>query len=220
MKRKPKATALPFATFRIQFLRVLKSSYQADSVITGILKDETQRELCAALLWLASNDARDRIAGQTKQCRDLLTRALDDAIQGARAMEFVYTKLDSKPHLAEYISTLRGDLTTKRKAVDVAFVPPKAYGRDRDWSIVRYAKTELESRLRSPISNSTLADLLNAADVVVGRKFAGIKTQVDEADVDMGLRRLNQRTFERMLPCYQQMMAEHYPQGSDLPVTA
>lgn len=216
MKKKTTTTApLSLEEFRPRFLRVLESSYQADPLIARILKDKTLREHCAALLWLTVNDSRDRIARQSAQQRDFLLSALDDAIRGAKAMEFVYLKLDNKPHLAEYMNTLRNDLLVKRQAVDAAFVPPKAYGRDWDWSAVRYAKVELESRLHASVSNAAMADLLNASAKAAGRKLAGKKTEIYEADVDARLRGLNQRTFARVLPFYQQMLAKYYPHASD-----
>jgi hypothetical protein len=210
------ASAPPLAIFRTQFLRVLEGYYRADPLIGRILKDNVLQQHCAALLWFTVNDARERLTRESTRRRDFLVSALDDAIRGAKALEFVYAKLDPKPHLAEYLSTLHSDLLVKRQAVDTAFVNFKAYGRDRDWSAVRYAKYELERRLQISVPNATLADLLNAADKVAGRKLAGTKTELHEADVEIGLRRLAQRTFELILPFYKQILAEHYAIASDL----
>jgi hypothetical protein len=219
MKKRSSSPALPsFEEFRIRFVRVLEGAYRADPLIARILKDKVVREHCAALFWLTVNDSRERLAKQTTRRRTFLLSALEDAIRGAKAIEFVYQKLDPKPHLAEYMSTLRRDLLVKRQAVDIAYAPPKAYGRDRDWSAVRYAKAELESRLQASVSGATMADLLNASANAAGRKPAGKKAEVYAADVDAGLRRLNERTFKRVLPFYRQMLTEYYPLATDFSV--
>jgi hypothetical protein len=219
-KKQSRAVAPTLPVFRTTFLRVLQSYYNADAVIARILKDKTLQEHCAVLLWLTVNDARERLARQTDREHTLWASKLDEAIKGTKAMEQIYVVLDNKPHLAEYMSTLRSDLEKKRKAVDTAFASPKHYGTNRDWFIVQYAKITLEALVRLPISNRTIADLLNAADEVVGRTFARKKTQVEEADVTMGLRRLNKRTFERMLPALQKLLSEQYPTASDFPAAS
>lgn len=214
-KQIPNAPLLP--EFRSRFLRVLESAYQADPLVARILKEQALREFCATLFWLTVNDCRDRLTRQTTQRHDFFVKALDDAIRGATAMEFVYSKLDDKPHLAEYLGTLRGDLMLKRQAVDTAFASPKIYGRDRDWFIVRYVKIELEARLQEIVTHAVTADLLNAANIAADRKPAGKKTEIHAADVSAALQGLSERTFERVQPYYRQLLSQHYPQGSDFP---
>jgi hypothetical protein len=215
MKKKRAGAVLSLPEFRIRFLRVLESNYAADATIAGILKDQAIREQCAVLLWLTENDARERLTRLTTRGRDLFTKAYDAAIPGLKAAEFLYLKQLHKPLIAEALNSFRSELLLNRPVVDLAFPSPKEYGTNRDWSIVRYAKEKLELLLKTSISNRVMADLLTAAAVVVGRRFKPPKTGIDEGDVEARLRGLNLRTFERLLPHYRQMLAEHYPQGTD-----
>ena len=208
-----KRTVQSFEQFRSRFLRVLESYYRAEATVALILKNEAHKKQCAALLWLCVNDSRDRLARLTKRRQDFWISLLEDGVRGTKALEFIYRDLDRKPHLAEFMSTIQSDVLVKQQAVQKAFASAKAYGRDLDWSIALYAKTELESRLGKPVSNQAMADLLNAACQASGRKLAGQKKEFFEDDVRVGLGRLQRRTFERVLPYYRRMLAEHYPHG-------
>ena len=157
------------------------------------------------------------LGNQTERHRAFFTSVLQDALRYAKAIEFVYTEMDSKPHFVESLGWLRSDLLLKLQAVERSFPPPKSHGRDRDWSVVLYAKTQLEALLQQNIPDATMADLLSAADAATGRVPKGKKHDVVADDVRMGIKRLNRRTFERLLPYYQRLLSEHYPRGSDFP---
>jgi hypothetical protein len=213
--RKPRFPT--FAQFRVRFLRILEGFYAADHLIGGILKQEIYRRQCADLLWFATKDSPARFAleNQTERRSMIFTSALQDALRFEKAVKFIYSEMDSKPHFVESLGWLRSDLLLKLQAVERSFPPPKSHGRDRDWSMVLYAKMQLESLLQQTIPDATMADLLSAADAASGRVNAK-KQDVMADDVRMGIKRLNQRTFERLLPFYQQVLSTHYPLGSDL----
>jgi hypothetical protein len=219
MPRMRKKVRFPsLADFRVRFLRILASFYSADSVIAAIRQRAALSEQCATLLWFSAKDSPVRLAlgSQTERHRVFFTSVLQDALRYEKAVEFIYTEMDAKPHFVESLGWLRSDLLLKLQAVERAFPPPKSHGRDRDWSVVLYAKTQLESLLQQPISDATMADLLSAADEAAGRVPTGKKLGVQAGDVRMGIKRLNQRTFDRLLPFYQQLLSEHYPLGSNL----
>jgi hypothetical protein len=206
------------ADFRVRFLRILDSFYSADRIIAAIRQRPSRSEQCAALLWFAAKGSPVRLAlgSQTERHRAFFTSVLQDALRCAKAVEFVYTEMDSRPHFVESLGWLRSDLLLKLQAVERSFPPTKSHGRDRDWAVVLYAKTQLESLLQQSIPDATMADLLSAADDAAGRVNAK-KQDVMADDVRMGIKRLNRRTFERILPYYQQLLSEQYPRGSDFP---
>jgi hypothetical protein len=163
MPRMRKQVRFPsLADFRDRFLRILDSFYGADRIIAAIRQQAALSEQCVALLWLSARDSPVRLAlgNQTERHRAFFTSVLQDALRCAKAVEFVYTEMDSKPHFVESSSWLRSDLLLKLQAVKRAFPPPKSHGRDRDWSVVLYAKTLLESLLQQTIPDATMAALL------------------------------------------------------------
>lgn len=175
--------------FRVRFPRVLRSQYAANRTIAHILKDEPHTKECSTLLWHCVNDCAqrlDQIAG--KEFRQRAKAEVETAIRGIPALEFVYSRLDSKPHLAEYVATLKPDLLEKQRMLAAA-PPPLDYGRNLDWGIVEYAQQTLSRLLGADASDSVMAELLSAAFDVCGWKKKGISAD----GVRHGLERFRER---------------------------
>jgi hypothetical protein len=183
----------PLDDFCVRFPRVLQSQYSATRAIVQICQDEALKKECATLLWHCVNDCAerlDKIAG--KQFRKRAKAAVEKALAAIPAFEFVYTRLDTKAHLAEYMGTLKADLLEKQRLLASA-PPPLDYGRNLDWGIVEYAQQNLSRLLGAEVSAVTMADLLSAAFDVCGWK----KKEITEDGVRHGLARFRERRLAR-----------------------
>jgi hypothetical protein len=169
MKKKFAAPALPsFEEFRTDFLGVLNDYYAAESLVPNILKDKALSNQCAALLWECVNDTSARYTELSKKWCNYWDSKFEAAILGAEASAKIYANLINQPEQAESMLALRNDLLERRRKL--TNLPQKALGQKQDWTIVRYAKDNLESLLCRPLPGPTLAALLNAANVASGRK--------------------------------------------------
>src|SRR4051794_1577605 len=97
-----KRTSLPKADFRTRFLRVLNSHYRANPVVRHILANASLSKLSADLLSHCVDDTRTRLLNIQKGARTRAKTKLADAIRCIDSLAYVYSHLDSKPHLAEY----------------------------------------------------------------------------------------------------------------------
>src|SRR6266849_5342562 len=188
MKKRANSPVLPsFEKFRTDFLRVLKDHYAAESLIPIILKDKVLSKQCAALLWPCVNNSSAHLAEISKKWWAYWDSELKVAIRGAKALENIYTKFDSKPRRVKFMNKLRWDLFVKQRKLIA--LPSKALGRDRDWTSVLRAKDNLESLICKPLPYPTLAALLNAAYVASGQKNKEHTAQA----IRMALTRLSRR---------------------------
>ena len=194
--------------FQTRFLRVLGSYYRANQVVVRILGDAALRDLSSALLWHCVNDTRARLAAISKDVRKRSKKELEKAVQSIPAWVFVYTRIDAKPHLAEYFTTLRADLLEKQRMLNEA--PPSLdYGRGSlDWQIVGYVEQHLSAALGQSVSNATLAELLSAAF-----QASDSPTEITEDGVRRGLERYSARQFERQRPWLWKLLSERFPTG-------
>ncbi|HUO14671.1 MAG TPA: hypothetical protein VMX38_06770 [Verrucomicrobiae bacterium] len=201
--------------FRTRFLNVLRSYYAGDDTIALILKSPAVLEQAAWVLWHTVNDTEDRLAEMSQQQKENLKSDLTAGIAGCKAMERIYQNVDHKPHFAEFLGIVRGDLTFKlenfKKAAPA--LTQKRLGRDRDWSLVRYAKQKIEEELHRPLTYPVLADLLNAADDAgeTGRK------ELKAEALGRCLQRLNEHRFALLKPILERLFLEKHPRASDLP---
>lgn len=155
--------------FRVQFVRVLESFYVKQPGIARLLKDEDLSNLTATLLWHCVNDARERLS-RAKELRPKAKTEIGRTLAGIEAARFVYSVLDSKPQVLEFLSLLGSDLREKQRRIEQA---PRSldYGRGAvDWGILDYVDTVLSQRLGQPLSNVALEALVISAMKASGQK--------------------------------------------------
>lgn len=194
--------------FRVRFPRVLRSHYSTHRTIALILKDKQHTEECSTLLWHCVNDCAQRVDREAgKAFRQRAKAQIEAAILGIPALEFVYSRLDSRPLLAQSIGTLKADLLEKQRLL-AALPPSLDYGRHLDWGIVEYAQQKLTQLLNVEVSDAVVSDLLNAAFDV-----CGWNQNISEDGVRHGLERFRERCFERRRPLMERDMSRRFPTG-------
>jgi len=188
MPKRSNRTALPsFEKFRTDFLDVLKDHYAAEPLIPNILKDKALSKQCAALLWPCVNNSSAHLTEISKKWCAYWDSKLKVAIRGAEAAANIYAGLVNQPEQVESMRTLRNDLLERRRRLTT--LPSKKRGQKQDWTIVLYAKDNLESLVCRPLPDPTLAALLNAAYVASGQKNREHTAQA----IGMALTRLRRR---------------------------
>jgi hypothetical protein len=206
---KKKITTLPREQFCTRFLRKLQSFRTSDPTVALILKEPYRRELCANLLWNCET-AGPRLAGISSRRRDFWTAQYEKAIAGAEALALIARENDN-PDFAELMLRARQVVLVLQRRLLAAFPPAQERGRGgRDWGAVLYARRMLEGYLGGePISDATLATLLDVAAEVLGRKA------VTKNAVRLGLARLKER-----LPVAEDTLTQFCARGEKFPLPA
>jgi hypothetical protein len=171
------------------------------------LEDAQIKQKCATLLWLCVNDCAaklNQIAGKPSRQRAKVEVAA--AIRGVEAAAYVYTHLDSKPHLAEYLGTLKADLLEKQRMLTAA-PPPLNYGRHLAWDIVEDAQQTLSQLLGVEVSDAVMAELLSAAFDVCGWE----RREISEDGVRHGLERFRERRLSHRFLIIARDKARRFP---------
>lgn len=196
-----------FKEFHNRFPRLLKSWYSGQPLISAILTDKALTERCAILLWPCVDGSSAHFVAISKSWGRYWDAEIKTALaelDNVKAVENVYTNLDSRPDRVKVLAKMRSDLLNKQRIRREVQQPTLAFkrhlGRDQDWTIVRRTKEVLEA-LESmkpllggkPLPNATLAALLNGARAAAGLK----ERKYTAAAIRMNLKRHSARSEKR-----------------------
>jgi hypothetical protein len=199
-----KRSAVSFPDFSHRFLKELDSNYRHDPLVRDILKDEALRLQCAAFLSLCVHESINHRAETSETWIAYWNSKFNDAIRGLKAAANIYTHIEGKPGRAKILGKLLQEILEIQRRRQHALqptIPSKWLGRDRDWTLVQYAKDNLEplfrtrlprrkSILRKGLPHRTLAALLNAA-----LKASEQEKQYSAEAVQRALGRLKKKTL-------------------------
>jgi hypothetical protein len=145
-----------------RFKKILRGYYEgSDSTIFAILSNDQLSELVATQIRMyVDPDVTLFLTEEKKAYGIKKQKQLETAISGLRAARDIETELRNKD-LASRLDLLADKYSQALQQCKPAF-GTKRRGRDRDQSILCLFQDFLESELQHPVTNKTIANLVNA----------------------------------------------------------
>lgn len=145
-----------------RFVKILKRDYaNSDAVISAILKDERISQLCATKIRsYVDKNVSDWLYGQRKARGTKTRKRLEIAIEGIHEA-IGLCKAGGRTEFLMPLGKLADDFSQALERCGQAFAT-KRHGRDRDHGVLLECQSSLQAKLGHPVTNVTLANLVNA----------------------------------------------------------
>lgn len=160
-----------------RFIEILKRDYAgSDAAISTILKDELISRLCATKIRsYVDKTVSDWLYKQRKARGTKTRKRLEIAIEGLHEA-IGLCKEGGKTEFLTPLGKLADDFSNALERCSHAFAT-KRHGRDRDHAVLLECHSFLQAKLGQPVTNVTLANLVNAGYEADGK---APKEPVDE----------------------------------------
>ena len=177
-----------------QFIGILKRDYMnSDVAVSTILRNEWLSQLCATKIRsYVDKEVTAWLYEQRKARGAEVKKQLEIAIAGLRAA-IGLCMIRGKQEFASPLGKLADEFSEELKRCRQAFAT-KRHGRDRDHAILYQCESFLQAELKQPLTNVTLANLVNAGYEADGN---ALKEPVDEEQI-----RKNLANFKRNNPLW------------------
>jgi hypothetical protein len=194
-----------------RFAKILKRDYgNSDAAISAIRGDERLSNLCATRIRAyVDKDVTLYFNKQTKARGAKYKKQSETAIAGLNATIGLVKDRGNQEQVL-YLGRLADELSLEQGRSKQAFAT-KRRGRDRDHSILHECHSFLKSELQQPVTNVTLANLVNAGYEADGKSP---KEPMTEEQI-----RKNLSHFKRSNPFWRNEIDPHFKHLIDDPET-